>query len=154
MVPPAVERRLEGELGAAILWIENVRGWNVKQELRGPDPAVWERQLVRMKMFDNLSGNIDRNQGNLLYDEEYQIILIDHSRALTDVVDMSRFPRLPFVDRELWERIQGLTLETAQPALGQWMSKDSLRAMLERRDRMKAEIDALVGARGPSAWLR
>ena len=30
-------------------------------------------------MFDNLIGNIDPNLGNWLLDEEWNIILIDHS---------------------------------------------------------------------------
>jgi hypothetical protein len=107
-----------------------------------------------MKMFDHLSGNIDRNQGNLLYDAEYHIILIDHSRAFTDVVDMTRFPKYLFVDPTLWERMQSLTLETVQPALGKWLSKGMLLAMLQRRDRMKVEIDKLVATRGPAVWLR
>jgi hypothetical protein len=154
MVPPAVERPLDGEYGAAILWVENVRGWKVGQEIRGPDAAAWTRELVRMQMFDDLCGNFDRNQGNLLYDAEYHLILIDHSRALIETVDMSRLPTFAFVDAELWARMEALTLDTLQPALGRWLSKGMLRAMLARRDRMKVHVERLVAARGASVWLR
>jgi hypothetical protein len=154
MIPPSVERRVEGEVGAAILWVENVHNWDAHATIRGPDKNAWAHQIARSKMFDHLSGNIDRNQGNLLYDAEYHLILIDHSRALRDVVDPSKFQKLLFVDAELWERMQALTMETIQPGLRKWMSKGMLYALLQRRDRMKKEIDALVAARGPSIWLR
>ena len=36
-----------------------------------------------MKLFDQLIANIDRNQGNLLYDADWHLFLIDHSRAFT-----------------------------------------------------------------------
>ena len=154
MVPPTVERRNGSERGAAILWVENVKGWNVKEDIRGPDPTAWARELVRMKMFDRLSGNFDRNQGNLLYDAEYHLVLIDHSRAFTDVLDLSKFQKQVFVDAGLWQRIEGLTMDELEPALGKWVSKGMLYAVLQRRDRMKIEIDKLVAARGASVWLR
>ena len=34
-----------------------------------------------MTMFDNLIGNRDRNRGNMLRDAEWNVILLDHSRA-------------------------------------------------------------------------
>jgi len=154
MIPPSVERRIKGEVGAAILWVENVRSWDARANIRGPDKRAWARQLVRTKMFDQLSGNIDRNQGNLLYDSDYDIILIDHSRAFRDEVDLNRFQRFLFVDEALWERIEALTMETLERALGEWVSRGMLYAVLQRRDRMKKEIDRLLAARGPSIWLR
>jgi hypothetical protein len=154
MIPPSVERHIKAEVGAAILWVEGVKGWDVKHPVHGPDERAWARQLVRLKMFDQLCGNIDRNQGNLLYDSEYHLILIDHSRAFRDVIDLNQYPRALFVDAELWERMQALTMETIHPALGKWVSKGMLYALLQRRDRMKVEIDKLLAARGPSIWLR
>ena len=154
MIPPSVERHVKAEVGAAILWVENVRNWEVKHPVRGPDERAWARQWVRLKMFDQLSGNIDRNQGNVLYDSEYHLILIDHSRAFRDVVDLNQYQKYAFVDAELWEGMQALTMETMQPTLGQWVSKGMLYAVLQRRDRMKKEIDKLLAARGPSIWLR
>src|SRR5689334_5841305 len=69
MVPPIAERKMDGKNGAAVFWIENTRPWNVKAPPQGPEP-MWSRQLTRMKMFDLLIANIDRNQGNLLYDAD------------------------------------------------------------------------------------
>jgi hypothetical protein len=36
MVPPVVERRIEGKDGAAIYWVENTTGWSVAKPPQGP----------------------------------------------------------------------------------------------------------------------
>lgn len=154
MVPPSVERWIGGRTGAVILWVEHVKAWDVKEDIRGPDPVAWVRELSRMQMFDTLSGNIDRNQGNLLYDAEYHIVLIDHSRAFVDVQDLSRFKKFVFVDRALWERMRALTAGSLQGALGRWVGKGMLAALLKRRECMQAEIDRMRAVRGDDIWLR
>jgi hypothetical protein len=64
MVPPVVERKVDAQIGAAVLWIEETKGWDMKKPVKGPEPE-WSRQISRMKLFDLLIGNIDRNQGNV-----------------------------------------------------------------------------------------
>ena len=83
MVPPVVERRSKARPGALVFWLEGVKGWNKDRPVRGPEPE-WSRQISRMKLFDQLIANIDRNQGNLLYDADWHLFLIDHSRAFTE----------------------------------------------------------------------
>jgi hypothetical protein len=52
------------------------------------------------------------------------------------------------VDREFWERIQALDEAKLTTAVGQWLDKAAIRAMLARRERMQVEIDKLVAANG------
>ena len=152
MVPPIVERTVKGEKGAAIYWVENVKGWDVKNPPRGPDP-MWSRQLTRMKMFDLLVANIDRNQGNLIYDADWHLFLIDHSRAFIGKKDLKGIAPLAYVDRNLWARMQALTFETLKAGLGEWVSDDDLRALLTRRTAMEKEIEKMVAARGSSVFV-
>lgn len=154
MVPPYVERRISGDRGALSLWVENVSPWKVDQPTVGPDVTAWNREVTRMKMFDQLIGNIDRNQGNLLYDAEYHLILIDHSRALTTARDLSKMAKLSLIDRELWEKMLALGEEDLRKTLSAWLKDPEIKAILARRDLMKAAIDKLVAARGDSAFVR
>ncbi|MCA1560805.1 MAG: phosphatidylinositol 4-kinase [Acidobacteria bacterium] len=148
MVPPAVERRHDGRTGAAVQWVENVKGWKISDPVAGPDVDAWNRQVVRMKMFDVLIANDDRNQGNLLYDGEYHLILIDHSRAFTSTKDLVGTMRR--IDRDYWSQVDGLTKEQLQPVLSQWIGKKEVDAIIARRDKMRAEIAKMVAARGES----
>lgn len=148
MVPPAVERRYKGDLGAAIYWVDGAKGWKKGQTVNPPDSFAWARQVVRMKMFDQLIGNIDRNQGNLLYDADFHLILIDHSRAFTTRKDIRGIAQPDHIDAVLWDKMQALTLADLQAAFGDLLDKGQIKAILDRRDRMRKAIDKMVAARG------
>jgi hypothetical protein len=147
MVPPVVERKVDGILGAAVLWIEDTKGWDMKKPVQGPEPN-WSRQISRMKLFDQLIGNIDRNQGNLIYDSDWHLFLIDHSRAFTTRKSLDGIAPLATVDATLWKQIEALTPEAVETALGPWLSEDAREALFARRDRMRQAIDRLVKDKG------
>ena len=147
MVPPTVEKRHRGERGAAILWVEGVRPW--KEVEHQPKPPKWNLEAVRMKMFDNLIGNIDRNAGNLIVDDDWNLYLIDHSRAFVSETRLR--VELTRVDGALWERMQALDEATLTSALSQWLDGRTIRAILSRRDAMKKAIDALVAKSSQAA---
>ena len=147
MVPPIVERSMNSKNGAAVYWVENVRGWSVEKPPQGPEP-MWSRQLTRMKMFDLLVANIDRNQGNLIYDTDWHLILIDHSRAFINKKDLKGLAPLGRVDRELWEKMKALTLKDLDRGLDKWVGNNEKKAILIRRDLMAKSIDALIKTRG------
>ena len=152
MVPPVIERKMSRINGAMIYWIENTKPWDVKNPPTSSDPE-WSRRVGRMRLFDQLILNIDRNAGNLLYDDDWHLFLIDHSRAFTERKDI-KGPAVPArIDRELWNRIEALTPEQWQAALGEWLSKGELTALLARRDRIRDQIKAMVAARGDSAFF-
>jgi hypothetical protein len=62
MVPPAVERRIDADTGAAVMWLEAIQ--SVKQ-MGGkvPSAGVWGKPIRKMLTFDNLIGNPDRMPG-------------------------------------------------------------------------------------------
>ena len=150
MVPPAVEREVDGEVGAAVMWIDGVE--SVKQKGgKVPQGPQWGQAIRRMQMFDNLIGNPDRNAGNILLGAPGELILIDHSRAFL------RDTRLPFpferVDATLWTRLTAVTREDLATRLHPWLDDDAVDAMLERRARMVDTVDKLVAKRGRGAVI-
>ena len=149
MVPVKVERRIRGDLGAAIMRVENIRSF---AELGGVPRApsshsgMWNLQLIRAKMFQNLIYDKDPNEGNWLVDSDWNLILIDHSRAFTPDKKMQN--QLTRVDSNLWEKMQQLDEATLTTALGEWLDEGEIRAILERRAEMEREIAKLVEDRG------
>jgi hypothetical protein len=150
MVPPAVERRIGDETGAAVMWLTGIR--SVK-ELGGkvPTGAEWGKPIRQMLMFDNLIRNIDRNAGNILVGRPGDLILIDHSRAFT--TDKKLQHKVERVDAELWERMQALTRENLTRALGGWLDQDAITAIIVRRDVMAAEVEKLLAKRSRALVL-
>ena len=149
MVPVVVEREVQNESGAAVLWLEGVRSWETVLPL--PKPASWNRELARMKMFDNLISNGDRNKGNLLVDDDWHLYLIDHSRAF--VADLKLPQELQTIDRALWEKMLSLDEASLATALGTWLDGRQRGALLRRRDAMKKKIDALVAKNGQRVFF-
>ncbi len=151
MVPPIVERNIAGKNGAAVLWVENTKGWSVERPPQGPEPK-WSIQLTKMKMFDLLIANIDRNQGNLIYDEDWHLFLIDHSRAFTGRKDLKGMAPLGRVDRQLWAKMTALTLTDLDQGLGEWVGAKEKQAILQRRDKMAEQIKQMIAKRGESVF--
>jgi hypothetical protein len=138
---------MNGSDGAAVLWVENTRGWSVEKPPQGPEPK-WSLQLTRMKMFDLIIANIDRNQGNLIYDSDWHLFLIDHSRAFIGKKDLKGMAPLGRVDRDLWNRMAALTIEDLDRGLGKWVGTNEKKAILIRRDLMAKQITEMVAKRG------
>jgi len=150
MVPPAVERRINGDAGAAIMWLDGTK--SVKETGgKVPTGPQFGRPLRVMQMFDNLIGNADRNAGNILIDGANNVILIDHSRAF---IASDKLPwKFERVDSELWTTFKTLTSQQLKTTLGQWIDDEAIRAMIDRRDRMVREVDKLTAKKGAAATI-
>lgn len=149
MTPPTVEKRIETEVGAAVMWAAPTKSF---KELGGPpqppvrEIARWNIQLIRAKMFHNLIYNKDPNLGNWLVDPAWNLILIDNSRAFTPGDRMVH--ELNRIDRDLWDRFLALDEATLTEALGEWLDDGSIRAILTRRDTIADEIQQMIDERG------
>ncbi len=141
MVPPSVERQIQGNKGAAQLWVENVVDATDPTPPLPPEKIHWEAQLVRLTMFDSLIGNRDRNQGNMLRDRSWNLILLDHSRNFTASTELPQ--KLNRVDEGFWAKIESLTLLELTRTLGPWIDENQIKAILDRREKMKVEIRSL-----------
>jgi hypothetical protein len=138
MVPPTVERQIEGRTGAAQQWVENVVDATDPTLPAGESRTRWASEQVRMTMFDNLIGNRDRNRRNMLRDQTWHLILIDHTRAFG--VDSDLPHKMSAIDDAYWARIERLTRTELDAALRTWLDQDEIDAILARRARMRAEI--------------
>lgn len=145
VVPPAVERTMNGETGAAIMWIDGLQ--SVKQTGgQVPSGEIWGKAIRRMLMFDDLICNRDRNAGNILIGQPGELILIDHSRAF--ITDKGLPQKLERVDAELWGRMTALTRADLARTLGSLIDDKAIDAMVVRRDKMVTEVNKLVKKKG------
>jgi hypothetical protein len=155
MVPPTVEKRYRGDDGAAVMWVAPTKSFKELGGVPKPPPAQafrWTLQLIRAKLFDNLIGNRDPNLGNWLVDSDWHLILVDHSRALTTTKDLVH--KMDRIDADLWEKMKALDEAALAAAVGRWLTKGEIRAVLERRNRQARAIEEMVVARGESVFVR
>ena len=148
MVPVTVERRVGSDLASVQLWVEGCRLLKGADQKTCTKPTEWARQVCRQRVFDNLVANIDRNAGNILIDEDWNMVLIDHSRAFA-ANKMPFEKEMTRVDKELFEKLKTLDEATLMAELKPWvLSKGSVEALLKRRDRIVAHFEKLAREKG------
>lgn len=173
MIPPAVEREFKGKSGALVWWAENKYRLDklVEQGIRIPDSALDHTEKMKWltRAWDCLIANEDRNQQNVLYTEDWRMILFDHSRAFRSTKEFTErlmFGRngikmslqgTPFLFRRLprWfvEKIKALTFEDIKAAVGKTLTDKEITAILARRELLLKEIALMVREQGETAVL-
>jgi hypothetical protein len=148
MVPPTIERQIDGDFASVQLWVENTLMLKEvqAQKVHSSDGAGWNRQLHRVQVFDDLSGNIDENAGNLLFDRAWNFIKVDHSRAFTDTAILPA--KLTQIDRSFFKRIKALDREMVQREIGDLLEAGALTALFRRRDAIVQTFESLARKNG------
>jgi len=150
MVPVTVERTVEGAQASVQLWMQGCRLLSDLESQKSPDPRKWAKDVCRQRAFDAVIGNIDRNSGNILIDEDWNIILIDHSRAFSA-------DRMPFekeitrLDRKFFAALKALDEEAVTERLKPWLFEQSIRELLKRRDKVVSKLEKLANEKGSLA---
>jgi hypothetical protein len=107
-----------------------------------------------MLVFDSVIGNVDRNNGNILYDENWNHWLIDHSRAFVPGTDkMPYLDRILGCSRDLYRRLQELEGEELMDRLSPPLDRFDVDWILKRRDKVIAHLDGLIAQHGEDAIL-
>lgn len=154
MVPATVERVYAGRRGSMQLWIapNMPEAERYSKKLQPPDIEAWNRQMFKVRVFDNLIYNTDRNLHNILITPDWEIRLIDHSRAfrkpslLRDAKSLTRF------SRSLLDAMRTLDEPTLQKRLGRYISIYQIRGILGRRDKIQ-ELAARLAAQHGEAGV-
>ena len=119
-----------------------------------PDEMRFQMQRQNMRVFDTVIGNVDRNNGNILYDEEWKHWLIDHSRSFVRSDD-----KMPYLDdinwcaRDLYVKLQELDRDDLVERLSPTLTGSDIDWMLKRRDKVIARLDRLIAERGVNKVL-
>ncbi len=173
MIPVAVEREFQGNPGALVLWAENKYSLLdlVEQGIRIPDSALdhTERMKYLTRAWDCLVANEDRTQQNVLYTEDWRMIIFDHSRAFRSKKTFTKnlmfgangikkyqdgnpilFRRLP---RWFVEAVRSLTYEDIKTAVGPYLTDKEIEAVIIRRGLLLKEIEDMIKRQGENAVI-
>lgn len=155
MVPPAVERTVRGTDGSLQVWLEDVRASIELKEkgIKAPDERAILLQYYQMQVFDNLVYNFDRNQGNILVDENWRGWLIDHTRAFVRDDRLRSPTTVRRCERGLWEKLQTLSDEEIEAVLEPYLPLPEREGLLKRRQRLVDLIREKIQIAGEDAVL-
>jgi len=155
-VPMSVERKINGKPAAMTWWIDDVildEGARQKKHTVGPNPSRTASQIHIMRVFDELIQNRDRNAGNLLWTADWKMWMIDHTRAFRLGKDLLKPQQLERVDRDMLEKMRGLTAPALTETMDKSLTKAEIQALLARRDAIVKLFDEKIAQRGEAAVL-
>jgi hypothetical protein len=155
-VPPVVVRKVGEKDGTVQIWMEEVTPEVVLVEedrYEPPDALRFVQQKQIMSVFDNLISNRDRNQGNLLIDRDWNLWLIDHTRAFTRSSSLLSKDKLVMCERRLWASLQEVDEETIRLRLEPFLERTEISNLLRRRTKLIRHFEKLITKRGEAAVL-
>ncbi|MGE0462078.1 MAG: hypothetical protein AB7Q16_11975 [Vicinamibacterales bacterium] len=144
MVPATVERMFQGKPASFTWWVDDVlmdEEDRQRRNIEAPSRADWDQQLSTVRLFDQLIANVDRNKGNLLIDEHWNMWMIDHSRAFRVNSRLRSPDHLTRAERSMLTRLRRLDRESLRTAAGRHLNGEEIAALLKRRDQIVAHFD-------------
>jgi len=144
MIPPSVERNVEGATAAVTWWVDDVlmeEGQRAKKGVEPPDGDYWNNQMYIVRVFDQLISNTDRNLGNLLITKDWKLWMIDHTRAFRTRTTLLAPKNLTRCDRVLLAAMKRLDEKELHRELDQYLRKAEITALLKRRDQIVAAFE-------------
>ena len=158
MVPVSVERKLGGDTGSVTWWVDDVMMMEMeryKKKVKVPPQrnAAWNDQMYQVRVFNQLVFNNDPNLGNLLITNDWQIRLIDYSRAFRTQKSLRNPENLVRCDRRIYNALHELNADILNRELGDYLTKTEVRGILARRDKILKVFDAKIAAEGEASVI-
>jgi len=157
MVPPYIERKVGGTSGSLSWWINDamMEVDRLKRKRQPPDPEAWNKQMYAARVFNQLIANMDDNLTNLLITRDWQIWMIDFTRAFRTVKTLPNPKNLVQCDRKLLAKLKELDRATLEQKLvkTRYLTRLELDGVLARRDKIVEFFDKEIAAKGETAVL-
>jgi hypothetical protein len=155
LMPVTVERKYKGRDGSLSWWFDSTidEQERSKKNIQPPDPESYNRQMLRILVFNDLVYDTDRNPGNVLITQDWRLIMIDFSRAfrletrLEDLDDLNR------CDRSLLASLRSLKEADVLERTRRYLSREEVGAVMARRSALVAHFDRQIARRGEAAVL-
>jgi len=155
MLPVYVERKWQGKTGSLSWWLpakmDDVE--RVEKKIEPPDPDKWNKQMYRIRVFDELVYDTDPNLTNVLIGEDWTVWRVDLSRAFRKNKDLRAPKNLVKCDRQLLEKLKALKADELAGETKGYLTKDEVNAVMARRDKIVATFQSLIAEKGEKEIL-
>ncbi len=155
IMPVYVERSWGGNPGSLSWWLP-VKMDEVerhKQNLTAPDADAWNNQMYKVRVLDQLVYDTDTNLTNVLIGEDWKIWRVDFTRAFRLSKDLRDPKDLVRCDRQLLEKLKTLDGNELAEKTKRYLSKDEVKAVMARRDKIVAQFQKLISEKGEKEVL-
>lgn len=155
MIPVYVARSWRGETGSLSWWlpVKMDEEERAKQKIQPPDLDAWNKQMYKIRVFDQLVYDDDPNLTNVLIGEDWKIWRVDFSRAFRTKKDLRNPADLVRCDRQLLEKLKALDANELAEKTKRFLTKDEIKGVMARRDKIVAQFQKLISEKGENEVL-
>jgi hypothetical protein len=156
IVPPIVERKVEGTAGALQWYLENCLSERDRERTKKepPDLQAFLQRLDVVQVFEALvNDECGDKDDTLIHSDTWKICRIDFAGAFVPARTISSACALQRCSRELFNRLSRLTRPTLFDRLGPYLSLEEIEAIFERQQRIVERFKALIKDKGETAVL-
>lgn len=154
IVPPCVEREIQGQIGSLCLWVENAmtESQRKRRKIVPPDARAWNRQMYTIRLFHQLIWDPDfNNTSNILVDSNFKLYKVDSSLGFRKETSLRNEKSLSRFSRRVVHRLEGLQRSDLDDRLGRWLDPEEIEALWQRRCRLLELVHENVTAHGEVA---
>ena len=155
MVPVYVERKWKGQSGSLSWWlpVKMDEADRLKQKISAPDTDAWNKQMYKVRVFDELVYDSDPNLTNVLITEDWKVWRVDFSRAFRLFKDVKDTKNLVKCDRQLLDKMKALNESELKQKTKGLLTEPEVQAVMARRDKIVTYFQKLVAEKGESEVL-
>jgi hypothetical protein len=155
MMAVTVERKWEGKKGSLTWWLDTKmdEAEHLQKKIHSPDPDAWNKQMYRKRVFAELVYDTDPNLTNVLIGENWELYVIDFTRAFRLREDLAHPKDLVRCDRQLLEKLRQLNAAEIERVTQPHLDKAKIKALIKRRDKIVAVFEKLIGEKGEGEVL-
>jgi hypothetical protein len=124
-----------------------------KQKIKAPDVDAWNNQMYKIRVFDQLVSDADPNLTNVQISENWRIWRIVFSRAFRLNKEPKDPKELTHCDRQLLQKLKALDANTLTEKTNRYLTKDEVKAVMMRRDKIVAQFQKLIAEKGENEVL-
>ena len=124
-----------------------------KARVSRDNSEAWNKQMYRKRVFAELVCDVDPNVTNVLIGENWELYMIDFTRAFRQNEKLLNPKNLVRCDRQLLEKLRLLNKAEIQRATKPHLGDDEIKALLIRRDKILDHFQQLIKGRGEEAVL-
>jgi hypothetical protein len=155
MLPVYVERKWQGKSGSLSWWlpVKMDEAERIQKKIEVPDPNKWNKQMYRVRVFDELVYDTDPNLTNVLIGEDWTVWRVDFSRAFRKNKDLRGPKNLVKCDRQLFEKLKALKADELSEKTKRYLTKEEVTGVMARRDKIVATFQTLIAQKGENEIL-
>jgi hypothetical protein len=156
VVPPTVERKIEGRKGSLQIFLENCISEQDRRRkrLEAPDPKAFANALEGVRVFESLVNDECLNYRDLLVDtHDWQVFRVDFSEAFAPSPELRPDCRITVCRRQLYEGLLKLNDAAVTRSMSSYLNEQETSALLSRKALLTNAIKTLIAEKGEEAVL-